>query len=92
MRYANLPLSVLPDVEVIRADLNAQVEVKVAAAMHAARIRCTAELLIQLTDGNKAITCIRIIRTAFGLGLKEAKDAYDLARESLDLAITKGYG
>ena len=86
-RYGHLSVGVLLNADDIRRKLAAELESRVEEELRSARIRAVAESLVQLTDGNKAITCIKLIRTAFGLGLKEAKDAYDAARESMDRMV-----
>ena len=90
-RYGHLPVPVLPDVEDIRRRLTEEVEVRVAERMQAERIRATAESLVQVTDGAKKIACIRILRTAFGLDLLHAKNAYDAATARLDAELSKEF-
>lgn len=43
-------------------------------------VRKVALAHIEATHGNRIIEGIKILRSAFNLGLKEAKDAYDAAR------------
>ena len=81
---ASYPVTTLRTREEVRATLENELEARIAEEMKANRIAATCEELVIATQYDRVIPCIKVIRLAFGLGLKEAKDAYDAARKRLD--------